>query len=80
VDEELRLLYVALTRARNELFVSYPVLQRGRSGGDYFASLSRFVADIPETLLEPMQLVHEPATIEEAPRALPTSANDQMPF
>jgi DNA helicase II / ATP-dependent DNA helicase PcrA len=79
LDEELRLLYVALTRARNELFISYPVLQRSRGGGDYFASLSRFIADIPDSLLEPMQLVHEPSMVEEEPRALPP-AHDRLPF
>lgn len=79
IDEEMRLLYVALTRARNELFISYPVLQRGRSGGDYFASLSRFVSDIPDSLLEPMRLLHETPAPEEAPRELPP-ANDRLPF
>lgn len=35
VDEELRLLYVAVTRAGENLFVSYPVLRyrRGRGAG-----------------------------------------------
>jgi DNA helicase II / ATP-dependent DNA helicase PcrA len=79
LDEELRLLYVALTRARRELFISYPVLQRGRAGGDYFATISRFIADIPDAVLEPMQLVRESVPSEaEVPRL--GSPTDGLPF
>jgi DNA helicase II / ATP-dependent DNA helicase PcrA len=61
LDEELRLLYVAVTRARNELFVSYPVIQHRRAGGDFFAAPSRFITNIPAEILEPLQLVHASA-------------------
>src|SRR5690625_336331 len=59
LDEELRLLYVALTRARTQLFISYPIIQHRRFSGDYLADPSRFIADIPETILEPLQLLRE---------------------
>lgn len=79
LDEELRLLYVALTRARNELFLSYPVLQHRRAGGDYFSSISRFIADLPPTLLEPMQLIHEDVTASDEPRQL-QAGSDRLTF
>lgn len=68
LDEELRLLYVALTRARSELFISYPVIQHRRFSGDYFADPSRFIVDVPESILEPLQLVRDaPAAPELGP-------------
>jgi DNA helicase-2/ATP-dependent DNA helicase PcrA len=66
LDEELRLLYVALTRAENALFVSYPVVQHQRRAGEFFTEPSRFLQDVPEQLLEPWALVEDAA-----PRALP---------
>ena len=71
IDEELRLLYVAVTRAEDQLFISYPVLQYRRRQGEYFSKPSRFVDGIPQRLLEPWSLVEEsassPAGLPEAP-------------
>lgn len=61
LDEELRLLYVAITRAEENLFISYPMVQYRRYQGDYLARPCRFLADVPEKLLEPAQLVEEGA-------------------
>ncbi len=61
LDEELRLLYVAVTRAEENLFISYPILQYRRFQGQYLSKPSRFIQDVPETLLEEMQLVEEDA-------------------
>ncbi len=60
LDEELRLLYVAVTRAENNLFISYPSVQYKRFQGEYFTKPSRYIAEIPEELLEPWVLVEEP--------------------
>ncbi len=67
LDEELRLLYVAVTRAEENLFISYPVIQYRRFQGEYLSSPSRFITDTPERLLEPWTLVEEnaPALLEE---------------
>lgn len=87
LDEELRLLYVAITRARQELFISYPMIQHRRYSGEYFSDVSRFVADVPESLLEPMQLVRdaaahqpEPERLYEAPKWLSSGDSDDLPF
>jgi DNA helicase-2/ATP-dependent DNA helicase PcrA len=69
LDEELRLLYVAITRAETELFISYPMVQYRQYLGQYLASPSRFIAPVPETLLEPWSLVEEGS-----PPALPGAA------
>ncbi len=58
LDEELRLMYVACTRAADNLYISYPVLQNN-TYGEYFSNPSRFIADIGEKELEPWVLVEE---------------------
>lgn len=58
LDEELRLLYVACTRAKSNLFITYPVIQNA-SFGEYFSNPSRFIQDIDENYLEPWLLVEE---------------------
>lgn len=58
VDEELRLLYVATTRAQDMLLFTYPALARS-GGGDYFTKPSRFLDGFPEADLEPWVLVEE---------------------
>lgn len=58
LDEELRLLYVACTRAKERLFITYPITKE--SGfGDYFSNPSRFLEHVPESVLEPWQLLEE---------------------
>ena len=79
MDEELRLLYVAVTRAADQLFISYPVTRYRRYDGQYFANPSRFIADVPENLLEPWTLVEESRPVLDAPAeraALTQSSGD----
>ena len=69
LDEELRLLYVAVTRAEQHLFISYPILQYRRHQGEIFSKPSRFLEHVPHQLLEPCSLVEEDSA--SAPAALP---------
>jgi DNA helicase-2/ATP-dependent DNA helicase PcrA len=77
IDEERRLLYVALTRAETDLFVSYPVIQSRRGAGAFVTDVSRFLAPMPASLLEPVLLEEAPA-----PEQLPPGrdATDGLPF
>ncbi|MBO6535837.1 MAG: ATP-dependent helicase [Balneolaceae bacterium] len=59
LDEELRLLYVASTRAKQMLYFTYPALAQS-SYGDYFTKPSRFIEQLPEDVLEPWILTEEP--------------------
>lgn len=59
LDEELRLLYVAVTRAADHLFVSWPMVQYQRFEGPYLTEPSRFLGSVPQGLLEPWSLVEE---------------------
>ena len=58
-DEERRLLYVALTRAETELYCSVPLVQYRRGAGQFVTEPSRFLAGLPESLLEPWSLSEE---------------------
>jgi DNA helicase-2/ATP-dependent DNA helicase PcrA len=56
-EEERRLMYVAITRARNELYLSYPLLRAGYGGhGDMMQQPSRFLEEIPAELVEEWNL------------------------
>jgi DNA helicase-2/ATP-dependent DNA helicase PcrA len=56
-EEERRLMYVAITRARNELYLSYPIMRAAAGGeGDYMQLPSRFIANIPPDLIEEWNL------------------------
>ncbi|MEL0010864.1 MAG: 3'-5' exonuclease, partial [Bacteroidota bacterium] len=58
VDEELRLFYVAATRAKDMLYFSYPRTSYKARTGDYLTKISRFLEPInPE--LEPWVLDRE---------------------
>ncbi|MCR9132053.1 MAG: ATP-dependent helicase [bacterium] len=59
LDEELRLLYVASTRAKQMLYFTYPALAQS-SYGDYFTKPSRFIEQLSEDVLEPWILTEEP--------------------
>lgn len=61
MDEELRLLYVAITRAEDRLYVSYPMVQFRRYEGQYFTKPSRFLEGLSDAVLEPCTLVEAPA-------------------
>lgn len=51
-SEERRLFYVAVTRAEDQLFLCSPMVRRQRDGGMIFLDPSRFIAEIPEDLLQ----------------------------
>lgn len=59
LEEERRLLYVASTRAKENLFITYPIKIFDRGLRIVLSRPSRFIEGIPEELLEPVTLVDE---------------------
>ena len=59
MDEELRLMYVATTRAKNNLFITYPIDMFDYSTSMVLSKPSRFVDDIEESILEKWVIVKE---------------------
>jgi DNA helicase-2/ATP-dependent DNA helicase PcrA len=51
-EEERRLFYVAVTRAKQELYLVFPVMARDRAGMDVLMEPSRFVRELPGDVYE----------------------------
>jgi ATP-dependent DNA helicase UvrD/PcrA len=50
------LFYVAITRARDELYLTYPHMRLSGGFGDIFQRPSRFLKEIPDQLVEDWQI------------------------
>jgi len=56
-EEERRLFYVAITRAKNELYLSYPLIRAAAAyTGDIMQQPSRFLRGLPKELVEEWNL------------------------
>jgi DNA helicase-2/ATP-dependent DNA helicase PcrA len=66
-EEERRLWYVALTRAKDELYVTYPLMMTDYNRQTVLQKPSRFVMECPPTLFEIWNLEEEPALLDERP-------------
>ncbi|MCF7761126.1 MAG: ATP-dependent helicase [Cephaloticoccus sp.] len=56
VEEERRLFYVAVTRARNELYLCYPKVASRAGPGGMLLQPSRFLLEIPGDLYDPLRI------------------------
>ncbi len=59
MDEELRLMYVATTRAKNNLYITYPVDMYDYSMNMVLSKSSRFLDGIPDDILERWDITEE---------------------
>jgi DNA helicase-2/ATP-dependent DNA helicase PcrA len=55
LDEERRLFYVAVTRAKDELYLCFPKVS-AKGGPATLLSPSRFLTELPEDLYQPLRL------------------------
>lgn len=57
-EEERRLFYVAITRAKDELYISYPMIRTVAGGGseDMIQQPSRFLSELPDELIDEWKL------------------------
>lgn len=59
LDEELRLMYVAVTRAKTHLYITYPIDMFDYSTGMVLSKPSRFFDGIDENILEKWVIEHQ---------------------
>lgn len=56
IEEERRLFYVSVTRAKDELYLCYPLMRFMPGVGDAMQQVSRFINEIPKDLVDPWTL------------------------
>lgn len=56
IEEERRLFYVAVTRAKNELYISYPKVATRAGPGGMLLEPSRFLKELPSDLYEVLRI------------------------
>ncbi len=56
IEEERRLFYVSVTRAKDELYLAYPLIRSNANYGEAIQRRSRFIEEIPEVLMEPWEI------------------------
>ena len=56
VEEERRLFYVAVTRAKNELYISYPKVASRAGPGGMMLAPSRFLQELPNDLYDELRI------------------------
>ncbi len=64
-EEERRLFYVALTRAKDELYVCYPLIESDRARQTVLQRPSRFIIEVPRSLLELWNVDEEDISLDE---------------
>ncbi|MGE0472874.1 MAG: ATP-dependent helicase [Nitrospirales bacterium] len=62
LEEERRLLYVAITRAKHHLFLTYPINVYDKMTGSVLSKPSRFLDHIPTSYFETWNLIEEDQT------------------
>lgn len=76
IEEERRLFYVAVTRCKDDLYLTYPELRLNAGYGDAFQRPSRFLHELDESLFENWQ-VNAPTSGGFEGGALPADDMDQ---
>ena len=66
-EEERRLWYVALTRARDQLYITYPLMITDYNRQTILQRPSRFVTETPPELYEVWSLEEEASALDDAP-------------
>lgn len=67
LEEERRLFYVALTRAKDELYLSYPMMNPKSYSGDVICRPSSFLDDCPSLLMEEWHVGEENVWSDDQP-------------
>ena len=77
-EEERRLWYVALTRAKDDLYITYPLMLTDYNRQTVLQKPSRFVMECPPALFEVWTLEEEPPQFDAPPQTLLKDAKDYL--
>ena len=77
-EEERRLWYVALTRAKDELYITYPLLMTDYNRQTVLQKPSRFVTECPPALFEIWSLVEESPEASTVPLIASSAPDDYI--
>lgn len=77
-EEERRLWYVALTRAKDELYITYPLLLTDYNRQTVLQKPSRFVTECPPALFEVWTIEEETPKFDAPPKPLLEEAKDYL--
>jgi len=64
LEEERRLMYVATTRAKEQLYISYPITIFDRGVGIVMGKPSRFIEDLPADQLRQVTLIEDSTPVD----------------
>ena len=67
LEEERRLFYVALTRAKDDLYLTFPMMNPKSYTGDVICRPSRFLEDFPAELVEEWNVGSDDAWNDDEP-------------
>lgn len=79
-EEERRLFYVAVTRAKDELYLSHPLMRYMQGGGDMMQQPSRFLAEVPPELREEWNLRPSMPRTDFSDMGEPPADGEEAPF
>jgi len=65
IEEERRLFYVAVTRAKEELYLTYPIISFSYATGQNINKPSGFIQELDDSLFEPWQVNEEGENYED---------------
>lgn len=82
LEEERRLFYVGITRAKKNLYLSYPIIRTAQGYSDFMQQKSRFLTEVPAELME--EWILKPANpwgaYHESPRSQQSGDEEDEPF
>ncbi|HLA95149.1 MAG TPA: ATP-dependent helicase, partial [Pyrinomonadaceae bacterium] len=77
-EEERRLWYVSLTRAKDELYITYPLMMTDYNRQTVLQKPSRFITECPPAMFEIWNLEEEVAKYDTAPKPLIEEAKEYL--
>ncbi|MGZ8899627.1 MAG: ATP-dependent helicase [Limisphaerales bacterium] len=81
LEEERRLFYVAITRAKKNLYLSYPIIRMAQGYSDFMQQKSRFLNELPAQLMDEWMLKPaNPWGAYSQPASTQQSTDEEEPF